>query len=116
MGNTIPREFGRKRLYSSAWLLANFCRCKRRKERNKHGEDAFEDDRSTNYSVIREREGLSLSLSLSGEALLSKILNYEEERERERQQRGKDTVRYKNDIEWVLCLDIDHRERAGPDQ
>lgn len=50
--------------------------------------------------------------------LLSKILNYEEER----QQRGKDTVRYKNDIgswndiEWVLCLDIDHHERAGPNQ
>lgn len=93
MGNTIPREFGRKRLYSSAWLLANFCPCKRRKECNKHGEDAFEDDRSTNYSVIREREGLSLSLSLSGEALLSKILNYEEERERERD----------NNVEKIPC-------------
>lgn len=50
--------------------------------------------------------------------LLSKILNYEEET----QQRGKDIVRYKNDIgswndiEWVLCLDIDHHERAGPNQ
>ena len=56
----------------------------------------------------------------SGGALLSKILNYEEARERE--QGGKDSVRYKNDIgswndiEWILCLDIDHRERVGPNQ